>query len=329
MNFRMITRRIFLRGIAAAALAGAVPARAQSSSVRIGWVSNTRAADAGLFLDALRGGLKDLGYAEGRNLVIESRWGDDVAQKIEQNIAEMVAARPNVIVTQGPAAPALRRQTATIPVVFGYSGDPVEAGMVKSFAHPGGNLTGIAFLTLELVGKRVQLLKEILPKAKRLAVVANPQHPGDAAERRISERAAADLGLAIDYFEARNGKELLELLPSLEKARSDAVMFFPLQFVISNRERIAEWAVRNRMPAISGWSQFADGGNLMTYGPNLVETYRRLAWYVDRILKGAKPANLPVELPTRVELVINLKAAKALGVAIPRSVLARADRVIE
>ena len=321
-------RRRFISACGAGALA-ALPAFAQAPQVRIGWLSNTRAADASLFLDALRAGLKDSGYVEGRNLVLETRWGDDVAQKIGQNIAELIASRPRIIVTQGPAAQALAKQTTTIPVVFGYSGDPVEAGMVKSFSHPGGNLTGVAFLTLELVGKRVQLLKETLPKAKRLAVVANPQHPGDTAERRISERAAAELGLAIDYFEARNGRELLDVLPSIEKARSDAVMFFPVQFVISHRERIAEWAIRNRMPAISGWSQFADGGNLMTYGPNLNQVYRRLAWYADRILKGTKPADLPVEQPTQVELVVNLQAAKALGVTVPRSVLVRADRIIE
>jgi putative ABC transport system substrate-binding protein len=324
----MNLRRKVLQALGAGTLGAAFPAIAQAQ-VRIGWISNTRAADANLFLDALRSGLKGFGYVEGRNLLIDARWGDDVGQKIEQNIADLIAARPSVIVTQGPAAQVLRRHTATIPIVFGYSGDPVEAGMVKSFAHPGGNLTGIAFLTLELVGKRVQLLKETLPKARRLAVVANPQHPGDTAERRISERAAAELGISIDYFEARSGRELLEVLPSIEKARSDAVMFFPVQFVISHRERIAEWAVRNRLPAISGWSQFADGGNLLTYGPNLDEVYRRLSRYVDRILKGAKPADLPVELPTRVELVVNVKAAKALGVTVPRSVLVRADRVIE
>ena len=329
MNSGMHARRTLLRGMGAAALAGALPVLAQPASVRIGWMSNTRAADAGLFLDALRGGLRDLAYVEGRNLALDARWGDDVAARAEQSVIELVGSRPQVIVTQGPAAQMLRKHTATIPIVFGFSGDPVEAGMVKSLSHPGGNLTGITFLTLDLVGKRVQLLKEILPGAKRLAVVANPQHAGDVAERRVSEHAASALGMSIEYFEARNGAQLLELLPAIEKTRSDAVMFFPVQFVISHRERIAEWAQKARIPTISGWAQFADGGNLMTYGPNLLETYRRLAWFVDRILKGTKPADLPVEQPTRVELVVNRKAAKALGVAVPKPVLLRADRVIE
>jgi len=329
MDVQMKTRRRFLEAFGAGALTAALPAFAQSSQIRIGWMSNTRAADAGVFLDALRAGLREHGYVEGRNVVIEERWGDDAAARSEQSVAELVALKPNVIVTQGPAALALRKHTSSIPVVFGFSGDPVEAGIVQSLARPGGNLTGISFLTLELVGKRVELLKEIMPQAKRLAVVANPQHAGDKAERRASEAAASALGLTIEYFEARNGAQLLEVLPMVEKSRSDAVMLFPVQFVISNRGRIAEWAVRTRMPAISGWAQFAEGGNLMTYGPNLVDTYKRLAWYVDRILKGTKPAELPVELPTRVELVVNLRAAKALGISVPQSVLLRADRLIE
>ena len=175
----------------------------------------------------------------------------------------------------------------------------------------------------------MELLREILPRAKRLAVLANPQHAGDQAERRASQAAAATLGLSIEYFEARNGAQLPDALAAIERSRSDAVMMFPLQFIISHRELIAEWAIRNRTPAISGWAQFAEGGNLMTYGPNLLDTYRRLASYVDRIVKGARPADLPVELPTRIELVVNLKAAKALGVPVPQSILLRADRVIE
>jgi len=322
-------RRKFLAAFGAGALAASLRASAQSQQVRIGWLSNTHAGDANVFLDALRSGLRDHGYVEGRNLTIDARWGDDSDARSEQSARELIASRPRAIVAQGPAARTLQKHTTEIPIVFGFSGDPVEAGLAKSFAHPGGNLTGVTFLTLDLVGKRVELLKEMLPGAKRLAVVANPAHPGDTAERRVSEKAASSLGLAIEYFEARNGAQLLNALPAIEKSRSDAVMLFPLQFVISNRERIAQWAVNARIPAISGWAQFAEGGNLMTYGPNLVEIYKRLAWFADRIIKGAKPAELPVELPTRVEFVVNRKAATALGVAVPRSVLARANKVIE
>lgn len=325
----MRTRRDFLGVLGAGALAAALPAVAQPSQFRIAWTSPTKAADGSPFLDELRRGLRELGYVEGRNIQIEPYWGEDSADRVRKMIVEAVASYPHVIVAQGATAPPMRRATTTIPVVFGYSGDPVEAALVESLSRPGGNLTGISFLALDLVGKRIELVKEVLPGAKRIAVVANPQHPGDQGERRASQAAATALGLSLEYFEARNAPQLMEALAAMEKSRSDAVVMFPVQNVINNRERIAAWAIKNRLPAVSGWAQFAEGGNLMSYGPNLREASRRLAVYVDRILKGAKPADIPVELPTHVELVINLKAAKALGLTVPQSVLLRAHRVIE
>lgn len=225
--------------------------------------------------------------------------------------------------------PLASKATTTIPVVFGYSGDPVEAGMVESLPRPGRNLTGISYMTLDLVGKRMELLKEFLPRTKRIAVVASPDHPGDSAERRASQAAASRLGIDIDYFEIGRGKSIAEILAAIENARSDAAMFFPTQTVIANRVLIAEWSLKKKIPAVSGWAQFADGGNLLSYGPNLADASRRLAHYVDRILKGAKPGDLPVELPSRVELVVNQKAAQALGISVPPSVRLRADRIIE
>jgi len=313
----------------AGSLLAAPLARAQGAPSRIAWFSPTRASDGTLFLDALRHGLRERGYIEGSNLVIETYWGEDSPARVAELAKQVVASRPQVVVALGPTGPIMRRGTSTIPVVFGYSGDPVEAGLVEKLGRPGGNLTGITFLTLELVGKRVELIKEMLPRAKRIAVIANPQHPGDAAERRISEHAAAARGLQLEYFEVRNSDQLGDALVAIEKSRSDAAMMFPVQFIIGNRERIAAWSLRSRIPAISGWSQFADGGNLMTYGPDLAACFRRLSSYVERILKGARPADLAVEQPTVVELVVNRKAAKALGITIPQSVLLRADRVIE
>jgi len=172
-------------------------------------------------------------------------------------------------------------------------------------------------------------VREVLPGAKRVAVLANPQHPGDQGERRASQVAAAALGMSLAYFEARNAAELVDALAAIERSGSDAVVMFPVQNVINNRERIAAWSIKNRLPAVSGWAQFVEGGNLMSYGPSLRAASRRLAVYVDRILKGARPADLPVELPTQVELVVNLKTAGALGLTIPQSVLLRAQRVIE
>lgn len=244
-------------------------------------------------------------------------------------MADAVASAPRVLVAQGGAALVAKKATTSIPVVFGYSGDPVEAGLVESFARPQGNITGISYLALELVGKRIELLKEAIPSAKRIAVVANPSHAGDSSERKASQAAATKLGLSLEYYEVSNAVQLTEAMAAIEKKRADAVMMFPVQNIINNRERIAAWSVKNRIPAISGWAQFADGGNLMSYGPNLREASRRLAFYVDRILKGTKPADLPVELPNQVEFVVNIKTAKALGINIPASILVRADRVIE
>jgi putative ABC transport system substrate-binding protein len=304
-------------------------AAAQPAPFRVSWISPTRAEDGSPFLEELRRGLTDFGYVDGRNVLVEAHWGDDSAERLEKLIAQVVASSPHVIVAQGAAAPPMRRATTSVPVVFGYSGDPVEAKLVDSLARPGGNMTGISYLALDLVGKRIELLKEVLPGLKRVAVVANPQHPGDQAERRASQAAATTLGLSLAYFEARNPAQLGEALAAIEKSGSEAIVMFPVQNVIRNRERIAAWAIKNRQPVISGWAQFAEGGNLLSYGPNLAQSSRRLAFYVDKILKGAKPADIPVELPTRVELVVNLKAAKALGVTIPRTVLLRADRTIE
>ena len=236
---------------------------------------------------------------------------------------------PHVIVAQGATAVAVRRTNTTIPVVFGFSGDPLEAKLVDSYARPGRNLTGMSYLALELVGKRVELLKEVMPGLKRLAVVAHPQHAGDLSERRASETAATALGLATQYFEVRGAAQIPDALAAIEKSRSEAVVMFPVQSVIAHRERIAAWAVKHRLPTVSGWAQFAEGGNLMSYGPNLRDSSRRLAVFVDKILKGGKPADIPVEIPTRVELVVNLKAARALGVTVPHAVQLRADRLID
>lgn len=306
-----------------------IHALAQGTPVRLVWLSPTPAADGSPFFDELRRGLRELGYVEGGNVVLEPYWGDNTPARLEKIIAEAVASVPRLIVAQGGAAPVARRATTTIPVVFGYSGDPVEAGLVESLARPQRNMTGISYLALELVGKRIELLKEAIPSVRRIAVVANPSHAGDSSERKSSQAAASKLGLSLEYYEVSNAAQLAEAMTAIERARSDAVMMFPVQNIINNRERIAAWALKNRLPTMSGWAQFAEGGNLMSYGPNLREASRRLAYYVDRILKGAKPADLPVELPTQVEFVVNLRTAKALGIKIPQSVLIRADRVIE
>lgn len=297
---------------------------------RIAWLSFDQAESGSPFFAAFREGLRDLGYVEGRNLSIDARWGGGSSERLDQLAVELVRSNAQVIVTQG--GPALRpvvRAGPRMPVVFAFSGDPEVAGFIDSLARPGRNLTGVTFLSLELAGKRIELLKEIMPRLKRLAVLANPEHPGDQAELRVSQAAARSVGVTVDYFQASSGPQLEDSLAAILKARSEAVVVFPDAITIRFRERIAAFSLQHRIPTISGWAQFADGGNLMSYGPNLRASYRRLAVYVDKILKGTKAAELPVELPTIVEFVVNLKTAKALGITIPQSILVRADRVIE
>jgi ABC-type uncharacterized transport system substrate-binding protein len=316
--------------IAAVMLTVAVIADAQQpASFRVSWLSAGKGRDTAPFL-AFRSGLRDYDYVEGRNVTLDARWGEFSRERTEQLAAELVQSNPHVIVTQaGTAVFAILHTGTTLPVVFGLSGDPIQAKLVDSLAHPGRNFTGLSFLSLELVGKRVELLKEMIPLVKRIAILANPVHPGEKGERQASESIIKALGLSFEYFELRPGMDVKEALSAIAKSRSDAIIVFPDAGMLRHSKTIAAFAAKNRVPAISGWAEFAEGGNLMTYGPNLHEAYRGLAVYVDRILKGRKPAELPVELPKKFEFVINLKAAKQIGLTIPPNVLARADRVIK
>jgi ABC-type uncharacterized transport system substrate-binding protein len=325
----MIGRREWLAALGVGTLGVPVPLFAQQPAPsRVGWISLDR-ADGSPFFEPFRAGLRDLGRVEGRDLSIETRWAEGSRERLDLMAAELVKSKPHVIVTQGAAVHAVRKAGATMPIVFGFSGDPVEAGFVETLARPGRNLTGVSFLSLELVGKRVELLKDVVPKLMRVSILASPEHPGEQAELRASQAAAKALGLALEYFPVRGEPELEQAFAAIPRSRSDAVVVFPDALTLRTRERIARFELEHRMPIVSGWAQFADSGCLMTYGPNLPASFRRLATYVDRILKGAKPAELPVELPTVVELVVNMKTAAALGVKIPQPVLARADRVIE
>jgi len=306
-----------------------VEAQQRSAPVRIGWISNDRGVGNPPMFAAFREGMRERGYLEGRDVIIEPRWGEGSNERLDQLAVELVKSNPRLIVTQGgPATYTVVRAGATMPIVFAFSGDPVDGKLVDSFAHPGRNLTGVSLLSLDLVGKRMELIKETLPSLKRIAVLANPQHPGEQSELNASRAAAKQLGLALEYFQLPASANLDDTLPAVTKSRSDAIVVFPDAYMMRLSERIAEFAVKQRIPAISGWAQFAEAGNLMTYGPNLRDSYRRLAYYVDRILKGTKPADLPVELPMKFELIINLKAAKQIGLTIPPNVLARADKVI-
>jgi putative ABC transport system substrate-binding protein len=326
---RVIRRRELLVALGASALGTRPYAFAQQTAPsRVGWLSLDR-ADGSPYFEPFRTGLRDLGYVEGRNLIIDARWAGGSRERLDQLASELVASKPHVIVTQGGAIQPFRRTPTAIPVVFGFSGDPIQAGFVESLARPGRNFTGVSFLFLELVGKRIELLKDVMPKLGRVAILASPEHPGEQAELQASQAAAKVLGLTLDYFPVRNESELEQAFAAIPGSRSEAVVVFPDALSLRTRDRIARFGLDQRMPVVSGWAQFAESGCLLTYGPNLRVSYQRLATYVDRILKGAKPAELPVELPTTVELVVNRKTAKALGFTIPPAVLARADQIIE
>jgi putative ABC transport system substrate-binding protein len=326
-----VKRRSFLRSVSLTPVVLASAAAAQSARpLRVAWCSIERANAPSAYLDAFRDGMRALGYADGRNLIIDAWWGEGTEAKLAQQVDAVVASRPDVIVAQGGLAlHPLLVAGVKIPIVFGISADPVEAKIAESFAHPGGNATGMSFFALDLVPKRMQIMRETLPKMKRVAVLADPQHPGQHKELAAAQSAADSLGLRIRYFPVHNDRELESSLADIARDRYDAIMAFADGFTASYAGRIAAFSLQSRIPAVDGWSPFAREGNLMIYGPVLEECYRRLAVYVDKIAKGARPGDLPIELPTKVELVINLKTAKAIGTAIPQSVLVRADQVIQ
>ena len=296
-------------------------------SARIGWLAGSAGPlPTPAYLDALRDGLRERGWTEGRNLSIEQRWGDrDSAARLT---AELLQQRPQLIVAQGAMVLGARTVDSPVPIVFGFSGDPVEAGLVASFARPGGRLTGLAMQSLELVGKRLEVLKELMPRLARVAIVANPAHPGEQLELRASRAAADRLGLALQYLPVSSARDFDLAFPALLRERAEAIVAFPDALVMSQAKVMADFALKHRVAAVSGWSEFADAGNLLTYGPNLRDTWKQAAGVVDRILRGARPADLPVEQPSRFELVINLRAADALGIAIPPAVAMRAERVV-
>jgi putative ABC transport system substrate-binding protein len=278
-------------------------------------------------IEAFRHGLRDLGYQEGQNIKIEYRGNEDRSQ-LAGLAAELVREKVDVIVTQGFATRAAQTVTGTVPIVFGFSGDPVEAGLVKSLAQPGGNMTGVTMLAFELVGKRLEALKEAVPKISRVAVLSSPAHPGEQRELSESQKTARDVGVTLLYHQVNNTADVNAALGLTIKDNANALLAFPDPVTSSHRGQIVEFAAKHRLPSVFGWSEYVEAGGLMSYGPDHNAAWRRLAVYVDKILKGAKPSDLPVELPTRFEFVINLKTAKQIGLTIPPNVLARADRVI-
>jgi len=327
-----MNRRTFVLTLGSGLLAAPGSARAQGRKVaRVGWVGAWYSrSGAATFLDAFRQGMRDRGYIEGQNLTIDARWMESVSPDEAASItAELVRSKVDVLVAQGASIFGVKAAAGSVPVLFGYSGDPVAAKLVSSLARPGGNLTGITFLTLELAGKRVELLKEAAPRISRLAILFNPLHIGEEEAVRESQTATQRLGLPLQPFAVHSVAEVTAALDTMVRGRINGVVALPNALIMLQRSAIAEFAIRHRVPTISGWEDFAVDGNLMTYGPNLQEAWRYLATLVDKVLKGAKPGDLPVEQPTTYQLIINLKTAKALGLTIPQSLMLLADRLIE
>jgi putative ABC transport system substrate-binding protein len=276
--------------------------------------------------EAFRDGLQELGYVDGQNIRIEHRGHEDRSQLVVL-ANELAREKVALIVTQGAATRAAQ-SVGTVPVVFGFSGDPVEAGLVKSLARPGGNMTGVTMLAFELVGKRLEFLKEAVPKVSRVAVLSSPAHPGEQRELSESQKTAQTVGITLLYHQVNNTTDVNAAFEATVKEHANALLAFPDPVTTAHREQIAQFAMKQRLPSLFGWGDYVEAGGLMSYGPNHNALWRRLAVYADKILKGTKPADLPVELPTKFELVINLKTAKQIGLTMPANVLARADRVI-
>jgi putative tryptophan/tyrosine transport system substrate-binding protein len=326
----VITRREFigtLVGLIAAPLA--VEAQAPAKVPRIGYLTNLSRANDWRLQSFLQG-LRELGYVEGQTIAIEYRFAESRLERLPALAAELVQLKVDVIVTSGPPAPqAAKQATSTIPIVFTVAGDPVGEGLVASIARPGGNVTGMASIAAEVVGKQLELLKEVAPKVSRVAVLQNPNHPGHPLMLRQLEGAARALGVQLHVVQAGSPAQIDTAFAAMRNQQVGGVIVLRDSFFNAQRTQIATLAAKSRLPAVYGFSEHAEAGGLMTYGASVPQMYRRAATYVDKILKGAKPADLPVEQPTKFELVINLKTAKALGLTIPPSVLQRADEVIQ
>jgi putative ABC transport system substrate-binding protein len=321
--------RIVALGVAVA-LCGAVAQAQQPKKVpRIGFLFNLSPSAAAARGEAFRQGLRELGYVEGKSIVIEWRYAEGKLDRISALAAELVHLKVDLIVTSGPSVTrAAKEATVAIPIVMTFDSDPVGDGFVASLARPGGNITGLSTLAPELSGKRLEILREVVSKLSRVVVLGTSTAPGQAQMIREIELAAKAFGVKLQYLDVLEPKDIETAFRAVSKGRAQALLTLAGGILSSQRGQIAELAVKNRLPAIYHQSLFVEAGGLMFYGVNILDLDRRAATYVDKILKGAKPADLPVEQPKKFEFIINLKAAKQIGVTIPPNVLVRADKVI-
>ena len=313
------------------AACGAIAHAQQTGKVRrIGYLFNTTPSVAALRVEAFRQGLRELGHVEGKNIVLESRYSEGKIDRLHALMAELVHLKMEVIVTSGPTVTrAAKEATKTIPIVFAQEGDPVARGFVASLARPGGNITGLSTFGPELSGKRLELLKEIVPRLSRVAILGTSTIEDHARFLEEHEPAAGALRLQLQYLDVLSSKDIETAFRAASNGRADAVLVLAGPVLTSRRTQVVELAAKSRLPAIYNFPEFVNAGGLMMYGVSRIDLSRRAATYVNKILKGAKPGDLPVEQPSKFELVINLKTAKQIGLTIPPNVLARADRVIK
>ncbi len=324
-------RRKLLIAIGAGTLAAplAVFAQQKGKLRRIGFLVATTASGHARLVEAFRSGLRELGYVEGKNIAIEYRWAEEHYERLPRLAAELVRSGAEVIVTHGaPGTRAAKQATATIPIVMAIVGDPEATGIVASLARPGGNVTGSSFFTLETQAKRVEVLREAIPRIARIGVILNPENPTTRLILESMELTARSLKVVLTPLEMQGPDDFSRVFSDISKWKIDAAVRLDDAILVANGRRLAEMAAQHKLPLIAS-TDSAEDGALMGYGVNRAELYRRAALLVDKILKGAKPGDLPIERATKFELVVNMRTAKALGLTIPQSVLVRADRVIE
>jgi putative ABC transport system substrate-binding protein len=304
---------------------------AQAGSWRVGFLETGSASPARVqLLETLRQRLRELGYVEGQNIAFESRFGEGKPDQIQRFAAELVGLKVDIIVTSGtPASQAAKQATGTIPIVMTQLADPVGSGLVASLGRPGGNVTGLSTQDAELGGKRLELLLQVVPRVSRLALLIDETNPGTVLIAKGTQAAAASLGLQVQSLGVRDPGELDRAFAAMREARAGALIVESSSMLFTWRERLADLALKNRLPTMFAQRQYAEAGGLMAYSADFSDLFRRAATFVDKILKGAKPADLPVEQPTKWEFVVNLKTAKALGLTIPRPLMLRADQIIE
>jgi len=325
-------RREFITFLGGATVAWPLAARAQQAAkvYRIGFLGNSTAALEADLVGPFREGLRDLGYVEGQNTLIEYRWAEGEYERFTALTAELIALRVDVIVTAGtPASLAVQKAATSIPLVMIAVGDPVATGLVVSLGRPGGNITGLTSISSEMAGKRLELLREVVPKLSHVAVLWNAASPIQVIDERETRAAAQALGMKMLSLGVRSREEIEDALTTIVREQPGALLVLADRLFLHHRTRIMDFAAQRRLPGVHAYRELVEAGGLMSYGPSYADMHRRAASYVDRILKGSKPADLPVQAPVKFELVINLKAANALGLPIPPMLLGRADEVIE